>query len=370
MRIKNIVKTVAVIGTSAMIITASGCSDTSWSFKTKDKTFTNGGWIFYTYSALNDAIEKIDDSSDSSFDITKDDITKKKIEKKNSVDWIYDEAKKKAVEYLTIEKLCNQNKLEPDKDEIKSMKDTYKSFFDSGSMEIYEKLGISADTFTDIYATYNLRYEQLFDFIYGKGGSKEVTDDEISKYFKENYTSYYYIPYSFKTTDEDGKEIDIDDETKDKVITNFAKYAKELNEGKTTDDIDTEYKEDFEAETVPSVKATTIMSDANVDKEVQEVINGLDDKKATVKTIGDVHYLVYKGSISEEAKALVDGTSENTTVTSDTVRHEMKDDEFEKYVDSEEKKLKYETNDACMSKYTVQRTIDIVKSYTASQSQS
>ena len=370
MKIKNFVKPVAVIGTAAMLISASGCSDTSWSFKTKNKTFTNGGWIYYTYAALNDAIDKIDEDSDSSFDITKDDITKKKIEKKDALDWIYDNAKEKAIEYLTVEKLCNDNKLKADKDEIKTMKDNYQSFFDSGYMGIYEQLGISADTFTDIYGTYNLRYEQLFDFIYGEGGSKEIPDDEISKYFTENYTSYYYIPYSFKTTDEDGNETDVDDETKDKVITDFAKYAKELNEGKTTDDIDTEYKEDFEVETSPSVKATTIMSDANVPEDLQKIIEDLGDKKATVKTIDDTHYLVYKGSISEEAKALIDGTSENTTVTADTIRHKMKDDEFEKYVDSEEKKLKYEMNDACISRYTVQRTIDIVKSYTASQSAS
>ncbi len=370
MKIKNILKPVAVIGTAAMIISASGCSDTSWSIKTKDKTFTNGGWIYYTYAALNDAIDKLNENSESSFDITKDDITKKKIEKKDAVDWIYDKAKEKAIEYLTVEKLCKENKLQADKDEIKSIKSNYQSFFESGYMGIYEQLGISADTFADIYGTYNLREEQLFNHIYGKGGSKEISDDEISKYFTENYTSYYYVPYSLKTTDDDGNEVDIDDETKDKVLTKFAGYAKELNEGKTTDDIDTEYKSDFEVETAPSVKATTVMSDANVSEDLQKVIKELGDKKATVKTIDDTHYLVYKGSISEEAKALIDGTYENTTVTSDTIRHKIKDDEFEKYLDGEEKNLKYEMNDACISKYSVQRTIDIVKSYTASQAES
>ena len=370
MKIKNFVKPVAVFGTVAMLISASGCSDTSWSFKTKDKTFSNGAWIYYTYSALEDAVSEIEESTEKTFDITTEDISSKKIEKKNAIDWINEKAKEKAIEYLTVEKLCQANKLEPDKEQINSLKENYKSFYESGYMGLYENLGVAPDTFSDIYGTYNLRYEQLFDYIYGEGGSKEIADDEISKYFTENYTSYYYIPYSFKTTDEDGKETEIDDETKDKVITDFAKYAKELNEGKTTDDIDTEYKEDFEAETSPSVKATTIMSDANVPEDLQKVIKDLGDKKATVKTIDDTHYLVYKGSISEEAKALIDGTSENTTVTADTIRHKMKDDEFKKYIEDEEKKLKYEVNDACMSRYTVQRTIDIVKSYSASQSAS
>ncbi len=369
MKIKNFAKSVAIVSSAALLVSAAGCSDTSWSFKTKDKTLSNGGWIYCTYAAFVDATSEIEENSEETFDITKDDIKSKKIDKKNAIDWIYDKAKEQAVKCLTVESLCKANKVEPNETEAESMEDNYKSLFDAGYMGIYEQLGIGADTFVDLNGTYNLKYEALFDHIYGKDGSKEIPDSEISKYFTENYTSYYYIPYSLKTTNEDNEEEDIDDETKDNVTTNFAKYAKELNEGKSTDDIDAEYLEDFDVETSPSIKATTIMSDGNVPEDVQKVIKELGDKKATVKTIDDVHYLIYKGSISEEAKQLIDGTSENTTVTADTIRHKMKDDEFDKYVESEEKKIKYDMNDACMSKYTVERTVDIVKSYTISQSE-
>lgn len=369
MKIKNIAKPMALLSASAVLISASGCADTSWSFKTKNKTFSNGAWIYYTYAAMNDAITKIEESSEKSFDILTDDLTSKKVEKKDAVDWIYAEAKKQAENYLTVEKLCADNKLKLDEDTFDSMKKTYASYFDAGYMDIYKELGVSSDTFTDIYAGYDLRYEQLFDYIYSEGGSKEVTDDEITKYFKENYTSYYYISYSLKTTDDEGNETDIDDETKDNVISNFAKYAKELNDGSTTDEIDEEYKTDFEVETSAGSKNTVVLSESNLPEEVQKVIEELDDKKATVKTINDTHYMIYKGSLDDEAKAMLDDSQETTsTITKDTVLHKMKDEDFKDYIETERKKLKYDTNEDCLSKYSVQRTIDIVKKFYEDQS--
>ena len=41
--------------------------------------------------------------------------------------------------------------------------------------------------------------------------------------------------------------------------------------------------------------------------------------------------------------------------------HEMKKEEFEDYIDTEKKALKYETNDACISAYSVERAIKIAK---------
>ena len=45
----------------------------------------------------------------------------------------------------------------------------------------------------------------------------------------------------------------------------------------------------------------------------------------------------------------------------------MKDDDYKSYLEEECKKLKYDTNDACLSKYTVERTVDIVKNEEAKQ---
>ncbi len=362
MRLKSILKPVAVIGAAAMLVSASGCADTSWSLKTQKKTLTNGGWIYYTYDAANEAISKINEDSEQEFDITKDDLSSKKIEGKAAYDWIYDTAKKNALHFLTVDKLCRDNKLDEDKNAKKNIVKTYQGYFDAGYMDIYKDLGIGAETFAELLGYSSEREKQLFDYLYGSEGPKAVKDDELTKYFKEKYTTYYYIPYSLKTTDENQNEVDIDDETHDKVISSFAKYAKDLNEGKTTDEIDDAYKTDFSVETSAGVKQTAILEDSGLPEELQKAIKELDDKKAAVKTIDNTHYLIYKGSIDDEAKTLPEEADEVGDISKHQIRHEMKDDDFKSYIDEEQKKLKYEVNDACLSKYSVSRTVDIMKS--------
>ena len=459
MRIKQITKPLALFSASAMLFAASGCSDTSWSYKTSQKTLSNGAWIYYTFSAMNDAASKIEEESGTAVDLAEDGLSGKKVEGKDVFEWITEEAKDKAKKYLTVEKLCHDYKLEDDGSYLKSMVSMYTQYFDAGYMDLYKEMGVSVQTFSDIYGVYPYRYEQLFDYVYGKDGPKAVSDDELKKYFKEKYTSYYYLSYSFKTEDEEGNETDIDSETKDKVKDEFAKYANELNSGKKTSAIDAEYKTDFETETVPSVRATAVIEDKNLPEEVEKTIKELKDKTATVKTIDDVHYMIYKGSIDEEAELLVKEeteTSETTettsseasetseesktdessaetsetskesktdessaetsetseesktdessaetsetseesktdessaetsesseevaaeneeetlTITKDTVLHSMKDDDFKTFIESEQKKIKPEVNDSCLSKYTIQRTYGIVKDYYKKQAE-
>lgn len=359
MKIKNIIKPVALLGAAAMLLSASGCADTTWSYKTSEKTLTNGGWIYYTFDAMNEGMSKIQ-ADDEEFDLTKNDISSKKIEDKNAVDWINDEAKEHALNFLTIYKLAKDFDIKVDEENRKTMKNTYKSYFDAGYMDTYETLGVGLDTFVDVFVVYPDLEEKVFKHVYGTDGPKAVKDDEIKKYFTEKYTSYYYIPYSLKTTDDDGNSVDVDDATKDKVTSNFADYATQLNKGDSIETIEASYKVDFEVETVPGVKNTEILEDSTVPEDVQKVIKELGDKKATVKTINDTHYLIYKGSISDEAKNLSDEASDGSTITKNTVLHKMKDDDFKTYLEEERKKLKYEKNDACLSKYTVNRTIQIL----------
>ncbi len=373
MKINKIIRPAAVLCTAALIVSASGCADTSWSFKTSNKTLSNGVWIYKTYGAVSDAISKIQEETSKSVSITDDDFTSNKVEKKNILDWVTEKAKDSCVEYLTIEKLVKDNKVKIDKKAIESSEKTYAKYIDQmGAKELYEKLGISSSSAAYCDSTISTYKEDLFKAIYDKDGSKAVSDDDVQKYFTDNYTDYYYLYYSFKTTDSDGNSVDIDDETKDKVTAAFAKYAKELSDGsKTITEIDEEYKKDFELkedETVPSSKGTEKLADSNMSEDVQKEIKALGDKKATVKSIDDKYYMLYKGSISDKAKNISDDSTKTDAISRINIVHEMKDEEFKKYIEDEKKKLKYDTNDACLSKYTAERTVNIIKDYVKSQS--
>lgn len=67
----------------------------------------------------------------------------------------------------------------------------------------YEKYGVSLDSFAYCTTLYNTKYEALFKAVYGKGGSKEVSDADLTKYFKENYTDYSYLPVNLYTSTKD-----------------------------------------------------------------------------------------------------------------------------------------------------------------------
>ena len=63
---KNTAKALtAAVLTAVLACSAAGCSttSTSWSFKTKDATITNGEWIFATYSKYNEALGEIQEQN-------------------------------------------------------------------------------------------------------------------------------------------------------------------------------------------------------------------------------------------------------------------------------------------------------------------
>ena len=373
MKINRIVRSASVLAAAAILVSAAGCADTSWSYKTSNKSITNGMWIYSTYSQVSTALSKIQEETGKTVDITDDDFSSKKVEKKKVYDWIQTNAKDKCIEALTYEKLVKDNKVKIDENTIKSGEKMYESYM-GGASDLYDKLGISMKSAAYLDSTVQTYKDEVFKKLYDKEGTKAVSDDEVQKYFKENYTDYYYIHYSLKTTDDQGNSKDIDDDTKDKVTAAFARYATELNNGsKTPTEIDEEYKKDFSLgadDTVPSTAATSKLSDSNMNEDVQKEIKALGDKKADVKTIDDTYYLLYKGSINEKAKNITDDSTKQDAISRLNIVHDIKDDEFDKYVEAEKKKLKYDTNDACISKYSVERTVNIIKDYVKSQKNS
>lgn len=378
---KNIVKPLAVFSTAALLLCSSGCGDTSWSFKTDDSTLSNGTYIYYTYVAYNEASSKVQEeaskeASESSEESKADessaasevsetseesevDIMTQKIEGKSAEEWIANKAKEECIAQLTMDKLIKEHKVEVDEAEIETYTSYYEQYYQYGA-SFYTDLGISKESYLNATGRYTGLSDQLFYSIYDKGGSKEVPSADIEKYFTENYIHYFCIPYSLKTTDEDGNQTDIDDKTMDTLKTNFAKYADMLNKGSSTDDVVKQYKKDYDTTEDPSQSDNIIVEDSGMAEEFQKVINGLKEKQATVTSIDDTYYLIYKGAIADQVSTLSDNETKINQRT--RVLHKMKDEEFKKYLDDEEAKLKYETNDACLSRYSVKSTVDKIKS--------
>lgn len=376
---KNISKTLSALALTAVLACSSaGCtlSTGKWSYKTDDATITAGSWIYNTYQSYSEAVSKIQEANadNEDFDVQLMDITKEKVEDKNAVDWIFDEAKDKCISLLTAEKLAKENDVTIDTEQLQLTADMYIQYYYSASEEataFYESLGVSKESFADSVTRYGYLYQGIFDKLYGKDGTKEVSDEDVQKYYTENYISYYYIPYSLKAIDEDGNSVDIDGETKEKVTANFNKYRNMINnDKKTTADVEEEYKTDFETESVPNSSNTVLKTDfdesTTLSDELKKAITDNKESQATVTTINDTLYFIYRDSVSELSKKIKyqedAGEDETDYVDKEDIVYTMKKDEFDEYIENEKKNLKYETNDACISKYTVDRMIKIVKS--------
>lgn len=358
MLMKKLGKPIAVLSAAALLACTTGCADTSWSFKTKDSTLSNGMYIYYTYVAYNDATSELSKDNNTQSSESKN-ILSEKIDGKSAEEWIKNKAVEECVAQMTMDKLIKDNKVKVDKEDLKIYEDYAEQWYQYGS-SLYQELGISKESYIAATGTYSGLSEQLFASLYDKGGSKEVSKEDKEKYFKENYTNYFYIACNLKTQDDSGNSKDISAEEKEKITTNFAKYKNMLDkQNKTTDDIVAEYKKDFETETDPSRSGAAVIKNLGLNEEVQKTIEGLKEGQSEVKEINNQYYIFYKGKIEDKLSNL-DDKSTNTSLL-----HTMKDEEYNKYIDDAEAKLKYEKNDACLSKYTVQRTVDILKSYSA-----
>lgn len=374
---KNIGKKLSALALcTVMACSAAGCTigPGKWSYKTDISEISAGSWIYNTYQSYNEAVNKIQEANadNEDFDIQLVDFTKEKIEDKIAVDWIFDDAKDKCISLLTVEKLAQDKNIVIDESQLKMTGDMYLQYYynaSEGSKEFYEKLGVSEDSFSESVTRYGFIYQELFEKIYGKDGEKEVADADVQKYYADNYISYYYIAYSLKTTDEDGNAVDLDDEAKEKTTANFNKYRNMINnDKKTTSDIEEQYKTDFSVESVPSSSNKVLKTDFDENSLSDDLKKAIKDNKpaqATVTTIDDTLYFIYTDNMTELSKKIKysqdAAEGETDYIDKFNVVFAMKKDEFEKYLEDEKGKLKYETNDKCISAYTVDRTIKIAK---------
>lgn len=370
MKMKHIFRSAAVLSSAAVLVSASGCADTTWSFRTDDKTLSSGAWILHTYSAFYAAVDKYQEDSGETFDAAKTNMAELKIEGKDASDWIYEEAKKTAVAQMSMEKLAKDLKVKIDESELAQSTKDYKAMYNMYQKDIMETMGVSVDTYCDVNARGRYLSSQIFQALYGKGGTQEVTDEALKKYYTDNYVDYYYITGKLTTTNDDGETESVDDETKDKIMNRFGQYATMLNGGKTIEEMETQYKTDFEVESVPSTKNAVNFEKSTMNEDLKAFLKDLEEKKAGVKEIDGTYYMVYKGSIAEKAEKIreVDDTkqedqialSTGDAVSRQTILQEMKSDDFKKFQEDEQAKLTYEMNNDCLNRYTVGRTIDII----------
>lgn len=377
---KNFTKLLAVILCMVIALSTSACSlKPQYSYKTDDTELAIGVYIYALYSAYSQAeslaqeTESYDaeagtyDGSDSflKVQITDDDgVTA------TADEWITNEADKTLRNLLAIEHEYNRLGATMDETTVESYKASAKEYWDYGPYyslygeqyispysDIFEPLGVSYESFEYFYLA-SAKQEVVFDLLYADGGEKGVDDEELTKYFTENYTSYTYFNtnmYEVKdATNDEGETVSenvaLSDSELKKIENNFKGYADSLSGGKKLDDVVSEFMKDYELESDPSSSNVEIMDNSVIGEDLVNAINELSEGKATYKAIGEensqVMYLFYKGKIADQVDEYIKDATNR-----ESILQNYKGEEFTSYIDELANSLDIEISRA-VKKYT------------------
>ncbi len=307
------------------VVFASGCTPISlskeWSFRSGDNELAIGVYIYSLDTAYQQAktyAEKLDD-----YDETKDswldmEITDDDGNKEVARDWIKEQAKLQCLKYLAVDEQMKKENAVASKDTLDAAAKQAESEWNVGPYPEYgimpmkkdlEPLGVSLESFSYSTNIFEAKCQTLFNKIYGKGGSKEVTDKELTDYFNESYADYSYFTVNLytSTTDETGQSTNVamSEEEAKKVTDEIDGYVKDINGGKSYDDVLAAYMKANSLETTPATDNIENVEASSLGDEVKEVLKKLDSNKAGTVKVGSgdtaVYYFVYKRNTKDVA---------------------------------------------------------------------
>ncbi len=225
------------------------------------------------------------------------------------------------VRQKALEDMMAEYKLEWDKDELK----TVEKELDKLTTDQFLPIGFTNERYIKMYKAMQLNESTVFDGLYNKGGLREVAEEDMRKYFEDNYLSYFIFEVSL--VDKDNKDLSKD------IIADYQEhfdgYLKTFNgTKKTIEDFQKVYRE-FLADTAEDekkdedsasadTKATTDTGDAkDEDKEEEKSLERQDIVKEAdgvdedlVKAVsnipeGSAEVVTYKQGGTKKTMALI-----------------------------------------------------------------
>lgn len=355
-------KAVALLGAVAILLTFAGCHKKNEVAVTVNGVeFTSAYYMCAFLDADSQARNKIDEKAmeDDKIDTSKDGYYySQKIDGKKYQEWVKDTAIESLKKIAAYKIKCDENKLKISNDDKLGVEQYASYYWSNGYGAMYEPNGVSFETYKK-YMLDSYYTQEYFEFLYGKEGKNAVSEDDIKKFLGENYliANVLYTDLS-----------QLKDEEKTEKVKTINGYADQLKAGTLTFE-DAYYKEH------PSEKKeeTTTTTEADKDKLVQK------DKFATVmgsdktqETYQDEFYAEAKKMAVGEVKVIEekDGSAITILVKGDimadpyylenydmTVRHDLKDKEYEKAIDEFVKTLKADVNSYAVDRFKAKKLV-------------
>lgn len=249
-------KSTAFIAAAAMALSMSSCGkDTTWGAEIDGEQIRAGIMIYFQSSAISEAMAFMPstgaavaadgEAATTAESVSVLDIT---IEDKPARQWINDKAVQSMREYAAVEKkfaelgLTFENKEE---DRLNIVVDQMWEYFG----EYYEELGVSKQSYYDVGLN-SEKKSAIFNYYYGEGGEKAVSEDAIAAYLTDSNVRRKYFTMPLK----DGEGNLLKSEGKAELKAMAEGYIDRLNASSATfEEIEKEYNDYY----VALVKAAT-----------------------------------------------------------------------------------------------------------------
>lgn len=374
---KLISRILCVVLIIAVAVSAASCSlDKQYAYQKSDAELPIGVYVYNLYNAYSQAQQYAQqsdkyDSATGRYDGKKSFL---KMEIKDSdgktaiaEDWIKDKAKESTIDAIAV--LAKYNELGCTMDQM-TPSNTYGDLVPYASMygydtsmkladmaAPYEEYGIGFDSWL-FCQQLNDRENAVFAAEYGEGGPSAVSTEELTKYFKENYTSYKYISVplfeTVQTTPDDGTSdtTSTNKALSDKAISDYKKefdgYASTLSKGGSFEDAAKSYMKAHDIENDPTQSNVTVI-DKDTQDELSKAILDMKDGQAMTIEIGESDdsktlYLLYREPIENQVKDYTEPGEHRLSVLSS-----MKHEDFHELLESYAKDKNFELSSACNS---------------------
>lgn len=186
----------------------------------------------------------------------------------------------------------------------------------------YEENGVSKQTIYKIELSSAYEDALLADY-YAEDGDKPVTEEEIKKYFSENYAAIRFVTGYLFNVDDNGAAAPMTDAEKTKLTNSFKSVAEMVNEGTSIEEAVGSLGENTE------VRDTVVnaFSDGTFPEGFWNKVKSIEKDKTEVITVGDYIFLVNRVDIFSEEYSYYN------TYRTDCLK-QMKGEEFSAIIDS------------------------------------
>lgn len=254
----------AFIAAALMLSTAAGCTvgtSTAEVITVGDFQLKAGVYIYYQNTAVEEAKSlALKDNAELDTEDT-DALEACVIEDKKFLDWVYDKTIVSCAEHIAVIQKFDELGLELAQEDIDLVNDYAESVYAEETNE-YTDNGIGEESFKEILIN-TYKASEVFNAIYGEGGSANVQESELKEHYIENNARVRYVMLDLHDTE--GNDLD---EAGKKEIRNLAntylnkvKAAKDeteiLEKFNEVSDEYAEYKEEKAAEAAGETEEAT-----------------------------------------------------------------------------------------------------------------